>query len=299
MRKGRLSKAGSVPRQGSVERLDREEAGGVVARRHVKERLVGREEIGGLVLEGPEALGGGVAVFAQVSEEDCAEAVACVLLKEVGCFRVGEVTAGTADATFEPLRIAGRSGEQIGIVVALQDDGVEVRDAAIQTVECVAEIGEDPQSHSAGADKEGDGFVCVVGRGDDLDIESGKAQALFAQAAGRIGAPHDRGCCVVGSRGHEEGQAVLAGDDAGALDMVAVRMGYDNALQTGWIEAMAAQGFGDAFAADPGIYEERASRAVDDDGIAGTAAGQSTEAHGGVLDSSVHDVDWEGESERK
>lgn len=118
-----------------------------------------------------------VVVFGEMGEADPAQAVASRLTDEVGGFEVGEMSALAADAVLEEWGV-GPVFEHGGIIVAFDEEGVEIGDGVCESGEDVTEVGEDAETFCVGFEDEADAVGTIVRGGDGVDPEFSELEGV-------------------------------------------------------------------------------------------------------------------------
>jgi hypothetical protein len=126
-----------------------------------------------LTSDGFAGEGGGVAVLAEVGQEDVAEVFGGDFGYELGSGLVGEVPVAREDALFDGPGAFGVVLEEGFVVVGFDHKGVDALDGVDDLARGVAEVGEDAEGGICGGDDEPYGVGGVVGNGEGLDAEFG------------------------------------------------------------------------------------------------------------------------------
>jgi hypothetical protein len=124
-------------------------------------------------LDGFAGEGGGVAVLAEVSQEDVAEVFGGDFGDELGGGLVREVAVAGEDALFNGPGAFGVVLEEGFVVVGFDHEGVDALDGVDDLARGVTEVGEDAEGGIGGGDDESHGVGGVVRNGEGLDAEFG------------------------------------------------------------------------------------------------------------------------------
>ena len=126
-----------------------------------------------LTSDGFAGEGGGVAVLAEVGQEDVAEVFGGDFGDELGGGLVGEVAVAGEDALFDGPGAFGVILEEGFVVVGFDHEGVDALDGVYDLARGVAEVREDAEGGIGRGDDESHGVGGVVRDGEGLDSEFG------------------------------------------------------------------------------------------------------------------------------
>lgn len=134
---------------------------------------VGWESRREVLADGFTGESGGVAVLAEVGQEDVAEVFGGDFGDELGGGLVGEVAVAGEDALFDGPGAFGVVLEEGFVVVGFDHEGVDALDGVDDLARGVAEVREDAEGGIGGGDDEPYGVGGVVRDGEGLDAEFG------------------------------------------------------------------------------------------------------------------------------
>lgn len=203
---------------------------------------------------------GGVAVAAEVTEDDAGQVRAGDFTDEIGGLFVGEMAVPVADALLGRPRTFGIVLEEDFVVVRFCKKGVNPIEPVDDHAGDVTDIAENAEAATAALEEKSDRIDRIVGDGKGIDFDSPdlEAAAGFELLPGyaRLNAlAHDR----AGVGRGVDGEATLAAEDVDAAGVVAVFVGEDDG--------------GEAVRIDPNFVEttaklaRRESRINEDAGI--------------------------------
>ena len=234
------------------------------------------------VAMGAQGGSGRVVLVGEMGETGPLEVSVASGSEEVGGFEVGEVSARAFDSVFNGGRV-GAAGEHAGVIVALDEDGVEGLDEAIEAGEDVAEVGEDTEAVFSVVDDEGDAIGAVVCGGDGVDGDAIDGDGV-AGAEVFDGMDVTKG--IVGPGGAEglgggvHGEVELSIVDSGAADMVGVVVGDDERVNAIDVAVEGTEAKGCLSAADAGVEEETDAHGFDVGGVAVRSGLEGDDEHG-------------------
>jgi len=224
-----------------------------------------------------------VAIAAEVSEDDVAQARCADAGGEVAGGAVREMSVRGHDALFDGEGALGVGVEHLLVVVGLDEEAVDAGDVMDDGMVDVTEIGEDADREGTAADGEADGVGGVMGHGESGDFEGlelkGAAGAEEAPLGG--GVARVLGADFVGGQARGVDRAAQgAQKDGEAAGVIAVFVGEQDGGNLRGVEAGGGETGEGFFGAQSGINEDGGVAGAQDGCVAAAAAAEDDQFHG-------------------
>ena len=224
----------------------------------------------------------GVAVAAEVAEDNMAQGGSAGADGKIGGGAVGEMAGGGHDTLLDGKRSFGVSLEHLLVVIGFDEKTIDAGDVVDNGVVDVSEIGEDADGDGVAADGEANRIGSVV-----LDGKGGDFEGLQTEgAAGGEEAPFGGGIAFVLPADFVRGEASgvnrtteRAEQDGQAAGVVAVLVGQQDGTDLGRVEARRVETLEGFFRAEPGIDQDGGVIRPEDGCVAIAAAAKDDEFH--------------------
>jgi hypothetical protein len=215
---------------------------------------------------------GGVAVLAEVGEEDVAEVFGGDFGDEFGGGLVGEVAVAGEDSLFDRPGALGVVLEQGFVVVGLDDERVDALDGVDDLPCCVAEVGEDAEGGIRGGEDEAHGVCGVMGHGEGLDAEFSDLKGRAAVEEAPLGVDGAFAEAVGGERIGENRDAFFGAKNFESSGVVAVFVGEDDGTEAVGLDSELGETRAKLAGGKPRIDEDAGVIVADESTVARTAA---------------------------
>jgi len=177
---------------------------------------------------------GAIVILAQVTQQQNLQAIAGALFNHLGAFGVFQVAVVPADAGFQVVRVEGIVLEQVRVVVAFQENDVEITQRPPKSRKTMAKVCKNAYAIAAVVDDKSAGVHSIVGCGDGVNGYMAQGDAVAGDEILELGwadfakpVSHN----VVGIARAENRNLEFALENAGAGCVVGVIVGDEQPIE--------------------------------------------------------------------